>query len=274
VTGPDGTGSTDGTGPVLSEFDHFEVRRHGPVAVARINRPAKLNTMTTAFWPQLRGLLDTLARDRVTRAVVITGQGDRAFSAGGDIVSFARLGTPAARREFMNECLTAFAAVEECPLPVIAAVNGWALGGGCELVFACDIVIAAESAVFGLPEASVGLVPGFGVLRGPSVVGRQWAKLLVLAGERIDAEQARELGMVQKVVPDGALIPTALELAGRIAAQAPLAVSVAKRMINRGVDRGDASYSMEALSLLYSTRDAAEGIAAFIQRREPRFEGS
>jgi enoyl-CoA hydratase len=259
---------------VLGQFDHFEVRRHGPVTVAQISRPAKLNTLTTAFWPQLRGLLDTVARDSVTRALVITGQGDRAFSAGGDIVSFARLGTPAARREFMNEYLTAFAAVEECPLPVIAAVNGWALGGGCELVFACDIVLAAESAVFGLPEASVGLLPGFGVLRGPSVIGRQWAKLMVLAGERIGAEQARELGMVQKVVPDDALLPAALEVAGRIAAQAPLAVAVGKRMINRGVDRGDTGYSVEALSMLYATQDAAEGIAAFIQRREPRFEGS
>jgi enoyl-CoA hydratase len=273
VTGPGGTGP-DGTGLVLRQFDHFEIRRHGPVAVAHINRPAKLNTMTTQFWPQLRGLLGELARDSVTRVVVITGKGDRAFSAGGDIVSFARLGTPAARREFMTECLAAFAAVEECPLPVIAAVNGYALGGGCELAFACDIVLAAESAVFGLPEASVGLVPGFGVLRGPSVVGRQWAKLMVLAGERLGAGQARELGIVQKVVPDGELLPAAMELAGRIAAQAPLAVAVGKRIINRGVDRGEASYSVEALSLLYSTQDAAEGIAAFIQRREPRFEGS
>jgi enoyl-CoA hydratase len=257
----------------FAAFDHFEVRRHGPVTLLVINRPDKLNAMTERFWPQLRGLLAQLSGDGQTRAVVITGAGERSFSAGGDIVSFAALDTDAARRAFMTECLTTFAAVEDAPLPVIAAVNGLALGGGCELTLACDIVLAARGAVFGLPEAAVGLVPGFGVLRAADVIGRQQAKLMVLAGERLTAQQALEIGLVQRVLPDDELIPAALELGGRIAAQAPLAVGVAKRMINRRIDHGETGYGVQALTALFGTRDAAEGIAAFSQGRAPRFEG-
>lgn len=265
--------SVNGAGTAYAGFDHFDVDEHGPVTVLRINRPEKLNALTEAFWPQLRGLLDALTRNAVTRAVVITGGGDRAFSTGGDIVGFGGLDNAAARRAFMAECLETFTAVEDCPLPVIAAVNGWALGGGCELTFACDVVLAAESATFGMPEAGVGLVPGFGVLRAPSVIGRQWTKLMVFAGERISAQRAYELGMVQRVVPDAELLPAALELGERIAAQAPLAIEVGKRIINRGVDRGETGYAVEALAMLYATRDSAEGIRAFTERRTPRFEG-
>jgi enoyl-CoA hydratase len=264
----------DANGAALGAgFGHFSVERHGPVTVLRISRPEKLNALTEAFWPQLRELLDAASRDAATRAVVITGAGDRAFSVGGDIVAFGELGTAAARRAFLAECLTTFAAVEECPLPVIAAVNGWALGGGCELALACDIVLAAESAVFGMPEAGIGLVPGFGVLRAASVLGRQWTKLMVLAGERISAQRAYELGMVQRVVPDAELLLVALELATRVAERAPLAVEVGKRIINRGVDRGEAGYAIEALAMLYGTHDVAEGISAFAEQRAPRFEG-
>jgi enoyl-CoA hydratase len=263
----------DDAAAALAEFDHFDTQLHGPVALLRIDRPGKLNSLADTFWPQLRGLLETIAAFDAIRAIVITGSGDRSFSAGGDIASFGELDAAAARRAFVADCLKTFAAVEECPLPIIAAVNGWALGGGCELTFACDIVLAAESAVFGMPEASVGLVPGFGVLRAPSVIGRQNTKLMVLAGERISAQRAYELGMVQRVLPDAELVPAALEIGQRIAAQAPLALQVGKRMINRGIDRGEAGYSVEAVAMLYSTRDAAEGIQAFVDRREPRFEG-
>jgi enoyl-CoA hydratase/carnithine racemase len=257
----------------LPHFDHFETERAGPVAVWRINRPSKANALTAAFWPQLRGLLDAAAAQPGVRAVVLTGSGDRSFSAGGDIEAFAELDGAAARRDFVADCLRTFAAIEECRLPVIAAVNGLALGGGCELALACDMVLAAEHAAFGLPEASVGLVPGFGILRAPSVLGRHTAKLMVLAGERISAQRAYELGLVQQVLPAGELVPAALRLGTKIAGRAPLAVEVGKRMVNRGVDRGEAGYGVEAVTMLYSTRDAAEGIRAFTERREPRFEG-
>jgi enoyl-CoA hydratase len=155
----------------------------------------------------------------------------------------------------------------------VAAINGTAAGGGCELALACDMVLAAEHAAFGLPEASVGLVPGFGVLRAPSVLGRHTAKFMVLAGERISAQRACELGLVQQVLPAAELVPAALRLGAKIAERAPLAVEVGKRMVNRGVDRGEAGYGVEAVTMLYATRDAAEGIRAFTERREPRFEG-
>ena len=243
----------------LPHGDHFETELHGPVALLRISRPGKLNALTAAFWPQLRGLLDAAAAHPAVRAVVLTGSGDRSFSTGGDIVGFAELDSAAARRDFLDSCLRTFTAIEECRLPVIAAVNGWALGGGCELALACDIVLAAEHAAFGLPEASVGLVPGFGILRAPAVVGRQAAKLMVLAGERISAQRAYELGLVQQVLPAAELVPAALRLGERIAARAPLAVEVGKRMVNRGVDRGETGYGVEAVAMLYSTRRRGRG---------------
>jgi enoyl-CoA hydratase/carnithine racemase len=249
------------------------VKDDGPVAVIHIDRPEKLNALTAAFWPQLRDELARLESDGTTRAVVLTGAGEKAFSAGGDIAGFAEFDGTAAKRAFQTECLRTFAAVEESGLPVIAAVNGYAFGGGCELALACDLVLASDRAVFALPESAIGLVPGFGVLRGPAVMGRHWTKWMVLAGERLDAAQAERAGLVQRVVPHEDLLDEAVALGERIARAAPLAVRVGKQMINRGVDRGETGYSLEAVTMLQGTEDTAEGIAAFTQKRPPRFEG-
>lgn len=257
----------------MSDLTELTVSDHGAVALVTIARPEKHNAMTDRFWPELRGVLADLEHDGSTRAVVITGAGEKAFSAGGDIAGFGELDGIAARRAFQVECMRTFAAVEESPLPVIAAVNGYAFGGGCELALACDLVLAADHAVFGMPESSIGLVPGFGVLRGPAVLGRQWTKWMVLAGERLDAEQAVRLGLAQKVVPGDELVDTALALGQRIAEAAPLAVRVGKELINRGVDRGESSHATEAVTMLQGTADTAEGIRAFVEKRRPRFEG-
>jgi enoyl-CoA hydratase len=243
------------------------------IAVLTIDDPAKLNAMGRTFWAELRDALARLEADGRTRAVIVTGAGERAFSAGGDIASFAELTGIEAKRAFQQDCMRTFAAVEESPLPVIAAVNGYAMGGGCELTLACDAVLAADNAVFGMPEAAVGLVPGFGVLRAPSVIGRQWTKLMMLAGERVDAATALRIGLVQKVVPAASLMDAARELASRMAAAAPLAVATGKGLVNRGVDRGEFDHSTAALTMLHATADAAEGIAAFVGKRAPRFEG-
>ncbi|WP_166462944.1 enoyl-CoA hydratase/isomerase family protein [Amycolatopsis acidicola] len=243
------------------------------VAVLTIDDPAKLNAMGREFWPGLREALASLAADGQTRAVIITGAGDKAFSAGGDIASFAELTDVAAKREFQQDCMRTFAAVEESPLPVIAAVNGYAMGGGCELALACDVVVAAENATFAMPEAAVGLVPGFGVLRAPSVIGRHWTKLMMFAGERADAATALSIGLAQKVVPAAELMATARDLAERMAGMAPLALATGKNLVNRGVDRGEFDHSTGALTALHATADAAEGIAAFKDKRPPRFEG-
>ncbi|PXY17469.1 hypothetical protein BAY60_34620 [Prauserella muralis] len=247
--------------------------RDGGVGIVRIDAPGKRNAMGRQFWPELRSVLDELESDGKTRVVVVTGAGDEAFSAGGDIASFAELTDLAAKRAFQRDCMRTFAAVEESPLPILAAVNGWALGGGCELAMACDVVFASERAVFGMPEAAVGLVPGFGVLRGPSVVGRQWTKLMVFAAERVDAQTALRIGLVQKVVPHADLLPATLRVAQQIAENAPLAVATGKELVNRGVDRGEFDHSTDALTVLQSTQDTAEGIRAFLDKRPPRFQG-
>lgn len=249
----------------------LQVTPHGDVTVVAMNRPDKLNAMGAGFWANLREMLARLEGDGRTRAVVITGAGDKAFSVGGDIESFMALETLAAKRDYQIDAMRAFAAVEESQLPVIAAVNGWALGGGCELTMACDFVIAAEKAVFGMPEAGLGLVPGFGVLRGPSVIGRQMTKLMVMASERLGAREALAAGLVQRVVADDALMEAALALAGKVAANSAFALAVGKQLINRGIDRGEFSYSVEAITLLHGTDDTAEGVRAFLEKRKPRF---
>jgi enoyl-CoA hydratase len=243
------------------------------IAVLTIDDPAKHNAMGQTFWAELRAALRTVKGDGRTRAVIIAGAGDKAFSAGGDIAGFASLTDAAARREFQQDTMRTFAAVEETPLPVIAAVNGYALGGGCELALACDIVVASETAVFGMPEAAVGLVPGFGALRAPAVVGRHWTKLMIFAGQRVDAATALRIGLAQIVVPPSELIAAARDVAERIAAAAPLAVATGKHLVNRGVDRGEFDHSTAALTALHATADAAEGIAAFVEKRTPKFTG-
>ena len=164
-----------------------------------------------------------------------------------------------------------FAALEDSPLPIIGAINGWALGGGCELTLACDMAVASDKAVFGMPEAALGLIPGFGALRAPEVIGRQMTKLMVMSGERLDAQQALAAGLVQRVVPHAQLLTAVLDLAGRIADNSPLAHAVGKKLINRSIQRADFDYSVEALTVLQSSEDAREGISAFQQRRKPQF---
>ena len=244
---------------------------HGEVTILRIDRPEKLNALTAAFWTDLQTVLTQLENDRRTRVIVLTGAGDKAFCAGGDIAGFAQLETLAQKHAFQAVAMQGFAALENCSLPVIAAVNGLALGGGCELTLACDIVIASERAQFGMPESALGLVPGYGVLRAPDVIGRQMTKLMVMAGERLTAQQALAAGLVQKVVEHAALLETAIALAERIAANSPLAHSVGKRLINRTIDRSGFDYSVEALTVLQSADDAREGISAFLEKRKARF---
>lgn len=251
----------------------ISVRTDGAVTIITIDAPERLNAMGPRFWPEMRDALAAAEADPHVGAVVITGAGQKAFSAGGDIASFAALTDVAAKRDFQRECMRTFAAVEESPLPVVAAVNGYAMGGGCELTLACDVVLAAEHAVFGMPETAVGLVPGFGVLRAPSVIGRQWTKLMMFAGERVDAATAKEIGLVQRIVPAAELVPAAVALAERMAAAAPLAVAAGKALVNRGVDRGEFDFSTASLTTLHATEDAAEGIRAFVEKRTPRFRG-
>lgn len=245
--------------------------RRGTVSIVTIDRADKHNALTAAFWADLRAVLALLEADRTVRVVVLTGAGERAFSAGGDIADFHRLVTLEEKRAFQADAMRTFAAIEESPLPIVAAVNGWALGGGCELTLACDVAIASERAVFGMPESALGLVPGYGVLRAPQVIGRQMTKLLVMAGERLTARQAMDAGLVQRVVAHEDLMAKTLELADRIASNSPLAHSIGKKLVNRDIERAELDYSVAALTVLQSSADAREGISAFLEKRTPLF---
>jgi enoyl-CoA hydratase/carnithine racemase len=243
----------------------------GPIAWATLDRPERLNAMLRSLWGEI---IDAMARadaDPDVRVLIFRGAG-KAFSVGGDIEGFGEIDGIADRRAYLAEAMAAFRAVENADTPTIAAVHGYALGGGCELTLACDIVVADQTAKFGMPEAAVGLVPGLGVVRGHAHVNLHWMKYMVLTGESLSAADARLAGLVNEVVPLGEHTVRAAELAQKIAAKAPLALAVGKRILARDADEGFA-HAIEAIALLQGTEDHAEGIAAFTDRRPAVFEG-
>jgi enoyl-CoA hydratase len=264
---------SDGLGDDFSttRIGYLDVARDSAVALITMDRPEKLNAMTAEFWADLRAALDLLAADGKTRVAIITGAGERAFSSGGDIVSFTQLKSEAEMRAYQADAMAAFSHVEQCPLIVISAVNGLACGGGCELAMASDIVVAADSAAFGLPEANLGLIPGFGALRGPEVVGRQMTKFMIASGATISAQRAYEVGLVQLIVPRAELIAEARALAMKIAERSPNALAVGKKMINSTIDSRAFQYSVDEITMLQSSADRAEGVAAYLARRKPVF---
>lgn len=249
------------------------VEHRGRVAIVTMLGEKRYNAQRRTFWKALRDVLAQAEADANVAAIVITGEGTKAFSAGGDIIGYKQLTTTDTRRDFIIDCMRTFEAVETCTKPIIAAVNGVAAGGGCELASACDIVLAAPNAKFAVPEANLGLVPGFGVGRLADVVGVGFARYMVLTGEFVDAATALRVGLVQEVVTDGPVLDRAIALAEKIATKGPLAVSVGKAMVNRALD---SSYqaAVDAVVMLQGTNDANEGIVAFEERRPPRFTRS
>jgi enoyl-CoA hydratase len=255
----------------VSEFEVFRIERRDAVAVVWMNRPEKKNAMGPTFFRELPRVLDHLGCDDDVRAIVLTGAGD-AFSAGGDIESFQALSSVTTSRRHLRLVFDAFHAIERAELPVIAAVNGVAYGGGTEIILACDIVLASDRARFAFREAKVGLQPGYGLVRGPDVIGRHWTRWLALTADIIDAEKALQIGLVQAVVEHEQLLDEALALGGRIAANPAVAVQVGKQFVNRDTGQGLAE-TIEATALLFTTDDHREGVAAFLERRPPSFEG-
>lgn len=239
-------------------------------AVVTLDRPEKLNALPFEFWTDLQRLLADAAADPRVRVLVVHGAG-RCFCAGGDIEGFGDLDDIPARRRYQDLAFAAFRAFETFPKPTIAAVHGFALGGGCELTMVTDIVVADSTAQFGTPEAAVGLMPGLGVVRGPANTNLHWLKHMIFTGERLNAEEARLAGLVTTVTPEGQHLDEALRLAGLIAAKPALALQVAKRILNRGSAEGY-DYSVEATALLHGSHDQQEGVAAFKERRSPRFQ--
>ena len=253
------------------------VRREtrGPVALLVLDRPKALNALDTAMLRAIAARCAEIAGDRAVRAVVLTGEG-RAFAAGADIAEMRRH-DPLEAEGFSRLGHASLAALEALAVPVIAAVNGYALGGGCELALACDWIYASERARFGQPEVGLGLIPGFGgTTRLLRRVGPAWAKELVLSGEAIDAATALRIGLANRVFPPEDLVAATVAAAEQAAAKGPLAVGLAKRVIQEGQDADvRTAHALEQLAfgVVSASRDRAEGMDAFLAKRDPSFEG-
>jgi enoyl-CoA hydratase len=246
------------------------------VAVLTVNRPDRLNALDDATIRELGDAIEEIrARDDVGGAIV-TGAGARAFVAGADISELSSQG-PVEARERALRGQRIFGRFESSPKPVIAAINGYALGGGCELALACHVRVAAEGARLGLPETKLGICPGYGgTQRLPRLVGKGRALELILTGEMIDAAEAHRIGLVNRVVPAAGLLAAAEEMLRKMLANGPVAVALALDAVNRGLEMplGDA-LALEAtlFGVLASTDDMREGMQAFLAKRAPRFAG-
>ena len=252
--------------------------RDGAVALVTLNRPAVLNALNILMVRELGQALAAIESDPEIGAAILTGAGDRAFAAGADIAELNALPNTIAGAELARSGQRLTLQMESMRTPVIAAVNGFALGGGCELAMGCDIRIASERAKFGQPEINLGLIPGYGgTQRTARLAGRGMAMLLCLTGELIDAAEAHRIGLVERVVPPADLPTEAKRIAALIASKSPLAVAAAKRAINEGSPLPlAAALEIEALHFgsLMSTADFKEGTAAFLEKRPPKFTGT
>lgn len=245
------------------------------VATVTVDRQEALNALNTEIVDALHRVFHALGKDESVRAVILTGAG-KAFVAGADIKEMADF-TPAQARAFSRRGQRVFSEIEAFPRPVIAAVNGFALGGGCELAMACDVRIASEKAKLGQPEVNLGVTPGFGgTQRLARLVGRSKAKLLLLTGELVGAERALALGLVDEVVAPDTLMARCREVATLVAAKGPVAVSYCKQAVNAGVETDlehGLAYEAELFAQTFATADQKEGMQAFVEKRPARFTG-
>ena len=253
---------------ILVERD--EERR---VALVRFNRPKQLNALNGQVMDELCAALESLDRDDAIRVLVVTGN-ERAFAAGADIGEMAGASPIDMLR---TNRIAQWDRVRRIGKPVIAAVAGWCLGGGCELAMALDLIVAAESAKFGQPEINIGVIPGAGgTQRLTRAVGKSVAMEMILTGEPIDAREAHRLGLVARVVPNELVVEDALTLAGKIATKSPLALRLAKEAVNAAYEMSltDAlAHERRLFYLLFASEDQKEGMAAFLEKRDPNFTG-
>ena len=249
------------------------LEKKGHIAIATINRPKALNALNSDVLTDLGELVDIVNADSEIRALVLTGSGEKAFVAGADIGEMSTL-TPEEGEAFGKHGNDVFRRIETLPIPTIAAINGFALGGGCEISMSCDIRICSENAVFGQPEVGLGITPGFGgTQRLARIVGMGRAKEIIYTASNIKADEAYRIGLVNKVVPQEELMAAAQKMASKIASNAPVAVRLSKKAINEGlqVDMDKAIVIEEhAFGDCFATEDQKEGMSAFLEKRKEK----
>jgi enoyl-CoA hydratase len=258
------------------EYKHILIEITDNIGWVKINRPEILNALNSELIKSLTQALHDIEQDAAVKVVVITGAGEKAFVAGGDINEMAAM-APLAARAFGRNGQHLIESIEKMTKPVIAAVNGYALGGGLELALACDFIYASEKARFGLPEVTLGVIPGFGGTQNlPRLIGPNKAREMIFSGKLLTAAQAREWGIVNEVFPAGDLIPKVMEIALAIANNGMIAVASAKDAIVNGLNmpkEDGLRYESSLFATLFSTEDQKEGMQAFITKRKPQFKG-
>jgi enoyl-CoA hydratase len=258
-------------------FENLLIERDGAVVILTVNRPKVLNALNTQTLDELRRAILELKHDDAVRAVILTGSGEKSFVAGADINELA-VQSPTSGREHAITGQHVLDLIEQMGKPVIAAINGYALGGGCELAMACTIRIAADTAKLGQPEINLGIIPGYaGTQRLARIVGKGRALELLLSGEQVSAPEAYRLGLVNRVVPAAELMAEAKKLAATLAAKAPVAVRYILESVTKGLEMPFAQaqvFEATLFGLVASTDDMREGTAAFLEKRKPAFKGN
>ncbi|MDN5323359.1 MAG: enoyl-CoA hydratase [Clostridia bacterium] len=260
----------------MSENKNVLFENQEGIGIITINRPKALNALNIDVFNELSPLLDEIAKDNSIRVVIITGSGEKSFVAGADITYMLPMSSPEGKA-WGEVGQGVFNKIEKLPQPVIAAINGFALGGGCELAMACDIRIASEKAKFGQPEVGLGIIPGFaGTQRLPRLVGKGRAKELLFTGDMIDAHEAYRIGLVNKVVSPEELMDAAKGMAKKIMKHAPYAVQLCKEAVNVGMEvdlETGSKYEGALFGVTCATEDKKEGMTAFVEKRKPNFTG-
>ena len=253
----------------------FEVK--DGIAIITFNRPEVLNALNNKLLKELSHALDEISENEDIRVLILTGAGEKSFVAGADIKEFPTF-NPLKAKSFSEMGHSLMNKLQELPIPVIAAVNGFALGGGCEVAMACDFIYASENAIFGLPEITLGIIPGFGgTQRLPRLVGRSMAKEMIFTGKMISAAEAKNMGLANRVCSQEQLMDEAVKTAKTIASRGKVSLRTAKQAINNGMNvdlTTGCSIEIDAFALCFTSPDAKEGASAFLEKRTPDFKES
>jgi enoyl-CoA hydratase len=260
----------------MTKFDNLSLERRGSFLYIIINRPSKLNALNHQTVEEIREAIQVVYDENSIKGAILTGAGEKAFVAGADISEFTEL-SEVSSRKFAENGQEVFSMIENCPKPIIAAINGFALGGGCELAMACHLRVAVRSAQFAQPEVNLGIIPGYGgTQRLAQLIGKGKALELMMTADRITADEAKDLGLVNHVVEDNAeLLSKAEELLSKIVLKAPIAIEMVINCVNAVYNKEEDGFQTEAnsFSICCKSDDFKEGVKAFLEKRPARFQG-